>query len=62
MVRRRDGTTQHNTYDEANDSRTGMKIKVTFVIILSLESNGHVYTSPDLDHRTVLPGRKHNTA
>ena len=41
---------------------TGMKIKVTFVIVLSLESNGHDYTSPDLEYRTVLPGRKHNTA
>lgn len=42
---------------------TGMKIKVTFVIVLSLESNRHDYTSPDLEYRTVLPGRnKHNTA
>jgi len=30
-----------------------MKIKVTFVIVLSLESNGHDYTSPDLDHQAV---------
>ena len=62
MVRRRGDTAQHNAYDSAR-IETGMKIKVTFVIVLSLESNRHDYTSPDLEYRTVLPGRnKHNTA